>query len=71
MARVKLLTNPTYAPTDPASEAAIRATIDGSIQEVYDAAAQTDDVVDLTTAQTIAGIKTFSDSPVVDRESVV
>lgn len=65
MPRVKKLTDYLYSPTNPASEDAIRLQIDDSIQEVYDAAALTVDVVLLTTDQTINGIKTFVSSPVV------
>ena len=66
MPRVKKLTDYAYSPTDPASEDAIRTQIDDSIQEVYDAAAKTDDAMDLTTDQTVAtGVKTFAVSPIV------
>lgn len=34
--RTKKLTDPAYAPSNPASEAAAREQIDGAIQEVYD-----------------------------------
>ena len=65
MARTKKLTDPLYSPTNPTSEVAIRAQIDDSIQEVYDQSARNDATVNLTGNQTIAGIKTFSSSPIV------
>lgn len=65
MARTKLLTDYSYSPTSPASEDAIREEIDGSIQEVYDAAAKPEDTVNLVGDQTVSGVKTFSSSPVV------
>lgn len=65
MARTKKLTDPIYSPTNPTSEAAIRAQIDDSIQEVYDQSAKATDTVNLTGNQTVAGIKTFSLSPIV------
>lgn len=65
MARVKKLTDYTYSPTNPSSEDAIREQIDDAIQEVYDDSTRVNDTVDLTTDQTIAGIKTFSSSPII------
>ena len=65
MARTKKLTNTIYSPTNPTSEAAIRAQIDDSIQEVYDQSSRNDATVNLTGDQTVAGIKTFSSSPIV------
>ena len=65
MPRLKKLTDCTYSPTNPSSEDAIRTQIDDSIQEVYDASAKVADTVNLTGNQTVAGIKTFSSSPIV------
>jgi len=65
MARIKKLTDYAYSPTKPASEDAIRQQIDDSIQEVYDAAAKPADTVNLVGNQTVAGVKTFSSSPIV------
>lgn len=61
MPRIKKLTDYTYSPTNPASEDAIRAQIDDAIQEVYDASSRNDATVNLTGAQTIADVKTFTD----------
>lgn len=71
MPRIKKLTDYSYSPTNPASEDAIRAQIDDAIQEVYDASAKNTDTANLTGAQTIGGVKMFTDGIKVPVASAV